>query len=135
MWERNCVQRILSRNPLIYRLNYQTRERIKETALYRCAHVSFRGHTVPVPCLRRRTEGPPGPGGARGPGSVRAGAFAAEHLAQWALLAALPSPPHPSPLSPSHPRLSGSLLPSLSEVFPFLFLSLSRHHCRSLAPE
>lgn len=99
-----------------------------DRALYRCAHVSFRGHTVPVPCLRRRTEGPPGSGGARGPGSVRAGAFAAEHLAQWALLAAPSPPPASSPLpSPRLTPVSRALSPPISPrgLFPFLFLSPS----------
>jgi len=97
-----------ARDSFIYRLNYRTR-RIKETALlYRCARIVSGPRSVP--CLRRHTEGPPGARGARGPGSVRAaGAFAAEHLARWALLAGSRRPRparRPSPI----------LLPSLSRA-------------------
>lgn len=81
-----------------------------------------------MPCLRRHTEGPPGARGARGPGSVRAGAFAAEHLARWALLV--------GSLCPC-PSSSSSCVPSpLPLSRPFLespFLSRAADHCRSLA--
>jgi len=97
-----------ARDSFIYRLNYQTR-RIKETALlYRCARIVSGPRSMP--CLRRHTEGPPGARGARGPGSVRAGAFAAEHLARWALLASSPlCPPSPPSRSPLPAPLSLSL--------------------------
>jgi len=113
-----------ARDSFIYRLNYRTR-RIKETALlYRCARIVSGPRSVP--CLRRHTEGPPGARGARGPGSVRAaGAFAAEHLARWALLAGSRRPRparRPSPIL--LPSLSLALARSLARAAITVALSL-----------